>query len=412
MPVELPWPEEENASPAPPSPIVWLIVFVLVMLAGAVSTLLSWPKGQPTGTPWFWVRLLVLPASAGGLIYGLRLYYYQQEMDRLEAEAETLAEDTATAIRFAREPLAVLDTAYLCATGSRNLARHVAEKNTSLESRQPTHGNSTVRHTALALADDSDHANSYRSCFVELLEQLDPALCRLPSQMPLEVFLQLPEDARQNELSTTWQICWEAFGHRPVAPVLLTPDQGFMALDTWLDADGGPALEKCALVVSVQLHNTPPENSAEAAVALLLAWAPLAQRKGLVSLAQLHRPVEAAPDGEKDAASRALLWGMAAPAEVSDLWQGGLARADKSALTRTCADLALAVSDTDELSGIHDIDVAIGDAGVASAWLAMTLAIEHAASTGKPQLVGSRQNTLRLAVVQPAADANNARLQA
>lgn len=412
MPVELPRPEGDNEPPAPPNPIVWLIVFMVVMLAGVVWTLVSWPTGQPTSVPLFWVRLLVLPALAGALIFGFRLLYYQQEMDRLEDKADTLAEDTAAAIQFGREPLAVLDTAYLCTTGSRDLAKHFADRNTSLESRQPAHGNSTVRHTSLTLADDSDQVSRYRSCFVELLEQLDPALCRLPRQTPLEVFLQLPADTAQEELRATWQNCWEAFGHPPVEPVVLASDQGLMAIDAWLDTYGGPELEKFAVVAAVQLHDTPPPNSAEAAVALLLGWAPLAERKGVTSLAQLHRPVEVEPDGEKDAASSALVWGKADPAEVADLWQGGLERADKSVLTQACSDLALAVSDTDDLAGIHDIDVAVGDAGVASGWLATALAIEHASNTGKPQLVGNRQNTLRLAVVQPAAEANEARQQA
>ncbi|CAB3751485.1 hypothetical protein [Paraburkholderia solisilvae] len=411
MPVELPRPQGDITPPTPPTPIVWLIVFLVVLVAGVVSTLLTWPKGEPTGTAWFWLRLLAFPAMAGSLLYGLRLYYYQEEMTRLEAETETLADDRENAISFAREPLAVLAMAYLCAIGTRDVAQRVAAKNTSLESRDAPQDDATVasvRHTVLTLPGDSLRENRYRSCFVELLERLDQSLCSLPQQIPLEVYLQLPEGVAHDEIRAIWQSCWDAFGHRPGALSMLAPESGLMALDEWLDVYGGPALEKFAVFVAVQLYDTPPANSAEAATALLLGWAPLAERKGLVSLAELHRPVQAEQDQINEAASRALLWGAVEPEEISDMWQGGLERADRSALTQASSDLALAVSNTDQLAGIHDVDAAIGDAGVASPWLVIALAAEHAATTGKPQLAASRQHTLRLTVVQPVGETNEA----
>ena len=50
---------------------------------------------------------------------------------------------------------------------------------------------------------------------------------------------------------------------------------------------------------------------------------------------------------------------------------------------------------------LGSIDVAMGNPGVAAGWLALVLAIEHAAMTGKPQLMATRENTLRLAIAQP-----------
>jgi hypothetical protein len=177
-----------------------------------------------------------------------------------------------------------------------------------------------------------------------------------------------------------------------------------MALDGWLDIRGGPELEKFTLFVSVQLHHKPPPNSAEAAVALLLGWAPLAERRGFKPLALLHRPVEVDAMVLSAAVPLALLWGKAEASQLNDLWQAGLKGKDKSALVQAASDLSLGISQSDELSGIHDIDVAMGDPGVAAGWLALVLAVEHAAMTGKPQLMATREGALRLAITQPAKE--------
>jgi hypothetical protein len=408
MPVELPTPQGDTPPPEPPSPIVWWIVFIVIMLVGVVSTLLIWPKGEPTNTAWFWVRLLVFPSLAGALAYGLRLLYYEQETARLQAEEEVLAEDRAKAVRFAREPLAVVGSAYLCAIGRSSVSKQVAAGEIVLKARRAPAGKVAVRHTSLTLFDQEPLVTRYSSCFVQLLNQIDAPLRGLPARVPLEVHLQLPANIDEDEVRKRWLVCWEAAGHRPVDATLIPLEQGVMAIDAWLDIHGGPGLEKFALYVAVQLHEAPPANSAEAAVALLLGWAPLAQRKGLTPQARLHRPVDVAGDEINDTVSRTLLWGGAQAPQIGDLWQAGVEQADKSALMQASTDLSLGRSQTSDLCDIHNIDNAIGDPGVASAWLAIALAAEHAAETAKPQLVVSRQHTLRLAVVQPSRHTQDA----
>lgn len=179
-----------------------------------------------------------------------------------------------------------------------------------------------------------------------------------------------------------------------------------MALDAWLDIKGGPALEKFTLFVSVQLHDRPSENSAEAAVALLLGWAPLAERRGLKPLAMLHRPVEADETALNVAIQKVLLWGKATAVQINDLWQVGLERKDKPALINSASDLSLGVLQADNFAGIHDIDLALGYPGVAAGWLATALAIEHALQTDGPQLISWRERSLRLAIAQPITPAD------
>lgn len=174
-----------------------------------------------------------------------------------------------------------------------------------------------------------------------------------------------------------------------------------MVLDEWLDIQGGPALETFTLFVSVQLHDKPPENSAEGAVALLLGWAPLAERLGMAPLAMLHRPIEADDASWCDAIPTVLQWGKTTAAQINDLWQVGLQRVDKTALLQRAPDFSVSISQATDFAGVQDIDVALGNPGVVAGWLATVLAIEHARQICEPQLIAWREGTLRLAIAQP-----------
>ncbi|WP_235844787.1 hypothetical protein [Cupriavidus agavae] len=352
-------------------------------------------------TAWFWVRVLVFPTLAGMGLFGLRLMYFEQETERLKAEQAQWQKDHAEAVRFAQEPLAVVDFAYLCAFGAYDASARITGGNKLLQSQMPVTEGVAVRHTALPTLEGPLRADRFAAGFVDLLDRLDGTIHTLSHSIPLEVYLQLPEDIDQNELLERWQACWTRFGYRPVPTILLSPEQNVMETDTWLDAHGGPALEKFALFVSIQLHVTPPQNSTEAAVAVLLGWTPLAQRKGVSIRALWHRPAAAQEHILRDAMSTALQWGDAEAKKVADIWQAGLSSAEKSAVLKASSDLELAASKSDGLSGVHDIDLSLGNAGCATAWLAAVLAVERAAQTRIPQLVVTRQQGLQLAVVQP-----------
>lgn len=398
MPVELPALESPEPAPGPPRAIVWLGLFVVVMLTGVAVGLLTWPKAEPTGTVWFWVFLIVLPALAWSVMFGLRLHYYDEETERLQAEREVRRQDRDKALLFASEPLAVLDCAYLVAPGSTDVAGKIANGEHMLHAGTSLAGIDAVRHTALELKEDPEAPGRYRACFNSLLEQIAGAVAAVPDKMPFSVDLHVPSNEDQDELLDTWQSCWDGKNLRPVKAKPLAGNQGLMALDEWLDIRGGPSLERATLFVSVQLHDNPPQMSAEAAVGVLLAWAPLAERNGLNTRATLHRPVESGKPGLDAAISRVLLWGKTTAADVSDLWQAGLPGTDKTALLQAASDMNLGVSQTAGLSGVHDIDPAIGNTGVCSGWLAVALGIEHAEQTGTPQLMAWREGSLRLAI--------------
>jgi hypothetical protein len=265
-------------------------------------------------------------------------------------------------------------------------------------------GEKPLRHTSLSLYDDASASDRYRSAFVQLLAGIKESLDELPVDVPFDIRLQLPANTDEAQMVPIWKACWHNCGYSDASVQLLEPETGLMALDAWLDVNGGPVLERFTLFIAVQLHDESPENSAEAATALLLAWAPLAERRGLKPIALLHRPVQSEAIDFITSLPKALQWGRTMATQVNDVWQGGLTSEDKAAFLKKSGGLGLQASKTKDFAGIHDIDRALGNPGTAAAWLSVALASEHAWRTIEPQLVLARENLLRLAVVQPVAN--------
>jgi hypothetical protein len=403
MPVDLPDTSTNEQTPSPPKLIVWLSALVVAVTVNLTWTLLSWPKDESTTSVWFWSRLLVFPIVGWGAAFGLRLFYYDEEMSRLAAEKDTLEGYRAKAVEFAQEPLAVLGSSYLTAidAGSEGVASAIAQKTRMLKSTIAHSGEKPLRHTSLSLYDDASASDRYRSAFVQLLAGIKESLDELPVDVPFEIYLQLPAEIDRAQMVQTWKACWHDCGYSNASVQLLESETGLMALDAWLDVNGGPGLERFALFVAVQLHDAPPENSAEAAAALLFGWAPLAERRGLKPIVLLHRPVQSENIDFIKSLPKALLWGRTIVTQLNDVWQAGLTSEDKTAFLKKSGELGLQASKTEDFAGIHDIDRALGNPGTAAAWLSIALASEHAWRTIEPQLVLARENSLWLAVVQP-----------
>lgn len=399
MPVNLPPSPHNTTLPIPPRLWVWVIAIPWMTLAGAALVLLNWPQERPTHDAWFWACVLAFPALASCAIYGLRRHYWEQESERIEAEVGILAKDRDAALRFAQQPLALVRAAHLSAIEGHSTLDQASANSSGLAARATHSGDAVTRHTALDV-DGLTTEERYASCFTALLNKLASSLACLPSSSSLEVRLHLPRDTPREALAVIWNDCWRAIGLRPAKLMLTPPYQGIMALDAWLDRYGIPAQGELALHVAVQLHPNSPANSAEAAVAILIATAPSPRRMEITAQACLHRPVEVKYD-VTNALTFAMLCGNAIPDDIGSVWQTGLTATDATALLKAASSITLDLSPVNGPSLVHNIDEAIGDSGAAAVWLALALATENAAKTGKANLLASRQHALRLAIIQP-----------
>jgi len=403
MPVTLPPAESPEPRPSPPRTVIWLCILTVVMAVGVVITLITWPKGAPTGTENFWLRLVVYPLTACVVAFGVRLVYYWQVNVRIDADNRRARQDWEKVLRFASEPLAVSGYAYLTAAGRCDVASTLSQVVTPAGTQTSPDGSNAPRQSTLTLDSEDEDTGRHRACFRELIDSVAGAVRAIPLDVPFGVRLQLPDDVDHEALLNTWQACWADAGLRTANAVLVKTETGVMMLDEWLDNRGGPVLEKFLLFVAVQLHLTLTENSTEAAVAIVLGWAPLARRRHIKPIALLHRPVVAKSDTSDVPISTALQWGRTTGEKIKDLWQTGLTGADKAAATKSMSTLSIGVSQTSNLTGIHDICTALGHPGNAAGWLTVVLGIEHAIQKNNPQLLAWREGTLRFAVVRPVA---------
>ncbi|WP_250467823.1 hypothetical protein [Caballeronia sp. GAFFF2] len=381
--------------------IIWLVLLAVVMAGGAVYTFVAWPKNESTRTAWFWIQLLGIPFLLWALAYGLRWLYHEQECDRIDAVNETLRADREKAVEFARDPLAVLGYAYLTGAGTSNMARLIAEPANTAELPTGEIAVSVSNYKELPLVGDDDDPSRYRACFGDLIGAMVDVVRKIPHDAPFAVRLQLPKEADRDTSLAAWQACWTAAKLRPTTAILIEPEQGVMALDEWLDVRGGPKLERFVLFAAVQLREAPFDDSTEAAVALLLSWAPLAYRYELCPLAILHRPIEGESEECRAVLTTPLRFGHATGDQISDLWEAALESDEKSIISRDISSLVAGVSKTEKLSGIHDIDKTFDRLDGATGWLTLTLGIEHAADTKRPQLMAWREGRFRVAVAQP-----------
>ena len=404
MPIELPSPVSDRDLPSPPNVFIWLALLVVFLAAGAAWTLFSWPRDIPSGgSPWFWMQLLGYPFLAWCFVFGFRLHRYDEARNYWAARERVRQQDHEDAVAFGSEPLAVLGVAYSCAMASDGVAGRIAQEESALQACAPAAGMPVTRHTRLDLPEDEGSTDRLQTAFQVLLEKLDAAVRALPARVPFDVRLHLPDDVDPLRVLGVWARCWDGRGLRSAEAAIVTGAEGLMTLESWLDIPGGPALEKVSLFIAVQLHDTPPENSAEAAVALLLGWAPVAHRHDLTPLAMLHRPVACEAEGVSGAIADASLYACGKPADLHQLWHSGLNKADKVALLKGGSGVELGAAQKDGLPGVHDIDAALGYPGVAASWFAVALAIEHAGQNSDPQLIACREGAMRLAVVRPVA---------
>jgi hypothetical protein len=383
--------------------VVWLVCVVVV--DGAI--LLLWPHSWPARGAAFWLPVAGLPnvlflaiAILGRTFYEGAYLHAMFYNDHREQRRRSLIDHGQQAVR-------VLDYSYRLAVEDGKLAHTVAEGTPVIKSQPHRDGTATARHTRLT--DDSDMATS------------DPLLTQVLHQAPLDragrLYAQLLAP-----LVGTLRILLEAGKTSAVRLVVADPTSssealaqlrtvihamnlylpdcatiaaadGLMAIDTWLDARETRPL----LVVAVQLHETPPEDSAEAAVALLVLPETVALPDALTARATLRRPVAVPPQELAEGLAFAMLWGRVDSSAIKQAWVTGFDGRELTHVTQACRRAAL--DQITKFEARRTPDSILGHAGLASCWLATVAAAEHGADA--PQFILNRTPaTCQAAILQ------------
>jgi hypothetical protein len=167
-----------------------------------------------------------------------------------------------------------------------------------------------------------------------------------------------------------------------------------MPVDAWLDARETRPL----LVVAVQLHDRPPEDSAEAGVALLFLPEAVALPDALMPCAMLHRPAAVPPGELAEGLAFATLWARMDSAAVRQAWLTGFDAQGLTQVTQACRRAGL--EQLTKFEARRMPDSVLGHAGLASDWLAVAAAAEHGADAPQFIILNHTPATCQAAILQ------------
>jgi len=399
MPVDLSTiPQRRTVRLKPPSKVVWSIAFAIWMTAWVLFTLWLWPPHVSTHSWRFWMILCGLPLILFGMVYAVPWIVYQVEHNSVASHNIAREYVLQSTIRYGQQPLHILAYAYQTALGVTSVADKIVagRKLLSVRANEGGRGES-VRCTRLPVVAKIDEtevgeqsntpslSKRYTAAVDGLLVSVGSVASRIPRCVPLSLVVCVPDDLEVLALAQ-----FAERRARQLSIVIsdvqtLLHESGAMMLDAWLDESPNRNLDRCALVIAAQLYDTPPQNSAEIAVALLIGGPNPSMLGDILPIARLHRPVAGPADAVAKALQTAVGWADVTVGQLERVWLSGLAHEIRP-LMEGAPGASLIGGSKNPAMSVADVDVALGDAGVAAPWLAIALGAERLVETGCAQI--------------------------
>lgn len=392
-------PEETPAYNRAPSRRSVIVVFLVMVLAGATALLVLWPAQQSTQTWKFWVSLALFPIGIPAvLVMRWQSLHAGRRLDT-EVHNDLVRQYRERVNGVAARPLALLGAAYRFSSDpEENAVESLRTGRIRLVTRQPVaSAGDPVKARWLSLPDvESVPGDQAADCgrqqaltrwlYEALIDEMTEHIRLIPAKVDLVVHLCAARELGHQACADLWTTCWQQRRLRAMRCAAEDASCDLATLDGWLDQIAGGNAREARLIVATRLHlllsESPPPGSAEAGAAVLLMPVELAQNHQLRYNATVHRPVRSLPAAAKDNLSHALRWGGVAPADVSQAWQTGMNAAQTGVFRVAASQLDLPLLPA-------DLDTTVGHAGSAAPWLAIALAANA--------LVGKDQNQLVLA---------------
>ncbi|MBR8144831.1 hypothetical protein KDW55_25240 [Burkholderia sp. AU19243] len=390
-------PPEEPVPDKPPSRFIWSIVFFVIVLAGVFAILLFWPKGESTRTLWFWICVTVYPVGVAAFVVLRRYSVYEgRRLDAIEWNAAR-GKHVNSVFEQASRPLALLAAAYRFASDAKEESfDKLLNGSIRLETRtapqldmppvnarwfeQPDADKDGKRF----MIDEERRRHVCEWVFGALIQDVAEAVRSLPPESKLAIQLVLSDTVNEDEALASWDKQWAKSDLRSLEAEILLEPPDLMALDVWLDRINQKRDHEVRLLVFVRLNSIlqvlPPEGSAEAGIALLVAPEQVQRASKVQPIAWLHRPNETDTCPVDVALARALRWGGVEPVTVDRIWQSGLASVTANKVSAAVVKAGIPAKPS-------NIDYMVGHAGEVASWLGLTCAAKAAAQDGSAQLV-------------------------
>ncbi|WP_432261383.1 hypothetical protein [Cupriavidus sp. TMH.W2] len=374
----------------------WLGVWALCVVVGAAIALLLWPAGAPARGAQFWWRIAGIPNGVFLILLGIVRVGYEVQWHRARHWNDHRQEWIDARVREAQRPLQVLGVSYsLPLQGHRDLSSALNAAKPLVDQRASRTTGGLIAHnrfnedslSVLSLEGDSPAGDQPDEPVQQTFETVSTLVLKMVDALvPLAEHLQVlsqygPRHApavrvlAQAEMKTIrLSQVQDALGRIGLAHLdcrTVPPSDALMVADAWLDLREWRPL----LVIAAEWHDaSPPVNSAEGCVAVLLNPGCFQLPESVKVLGLLHRPYADEAGALGDLVANAIRWGKAEPAALQRAWMTGLGSQHDIALLAALN--AASMPQLDEMEAQCHVDRIIGNVGAADPWLSVVAAIE------------------------------------
>ncbi|EAQ4906422.1 hypothetical protein FCJ48_18300 [Salmonella enterica] len=393
MPVDLKQIPKAEPLPVPPDKYRWLLVIVLLVIAGAILVLSLWPRELSTHSAWFWFCTLMLPFTVGLAGYIVRLRHYENERDRVLWWNHLHQEQHDKQILLGQQSVGVLGMSYITPVASNKLAAALLQGGNALQI-QYSPALPAVLTTAslsppLKILTKAGYQSRLESMLTSIIRQLHTELVQFSGNLSVRLH---HDGTLENELVImAWQTVFPA-SYAVSNVSASTESDGLMWIDEWLDRQD----EALLLCVEINLFLQARDQQAESVSALLLASPAWLETRSIKPQMWIHRPV-VMKDADESVADVAR-WGDISPGLPWYFWRAQI-KSDALAVVLQAMDKSGYIS---ARKGEQILEDAFGRPGAAVGNITLICACEYAVASGLAQWLLVGDKTTQMAVVRPA----------
>lgn len=383
--------------PRPDSPRTsrWIAVLVAMLV---ISVILMRIFGRYIDNSHFWMLAIGTPLVVWIVSFTIRMWAWSLQDSKANGFDQRREQWILSETRRARRALQVLNTTFITAhqeDEQRFVAVDMLNNHSIIISQSDWKGEKSRRLSRITAEPEDTPGLVISRLFSELIADLP--VHQFPENASLVVILDVSSSLSFPAVRDIWQEAWQESGI--TSALEYTDSNGPGVVSHWLDHRIKD--EAMLLIVGLQIDPVVSNNTAEAAVALLLGNR--LTQEAIEPLALLHRP-DAAPSGELSEGMNMAAYNVPLKENiVKNLWLAGLA-GEQRAEVIGCQNAHPAQSIEDE--AVISLDTSMGHAGAAAPWLAIAAATEIARQTQSPQMIicgDTTQNVLWSTLITPIA---------
>ncbi|KAB8309367.1 hypothetical protein EH228_13155 [Erwinia endophytica] len=386
---------ERYPRPVTPKKTRWFAVLAAMLV---ISVILMRIFGRYIDTRHFWLIAIGTPVVVWIVSFSIRMWVWSLQDSKANGFDRRREQWILSETRRARRALQVLNTTFITAHQKDEQASVAVEmlNNHSIIISQSDWKDEKSKRLSRITTEPEDTPELVASrLFSELIADLP--VDQFPENASLAVILDVSSSLSIPAVWDIWREAWQESGI--TSAVEYIDSNGPAVVSHWLDHRIKD--EAMLLIVGLQIDPVVSNNTAEAAVALLLGNR--LTQEALEPLALLHRP-DAAPSGELSEGMNMAAYNVPLKENiVKNLWLAGLT-GEQRAEVIACQNAHPAQSVEDE--AVISLDTSMGHAGAAAPWLAIAAATEIARQTQSPQMIicgDTTQNVLWSTLITPIA---------